>query len=84
MQILKAQTRKIKLSEGFDYAKVIEKVPINFTGADFYGLTSRAIMKASDRAIKKYEESGICEEIIPNEEDFIEIAQTITPSVSEK
>lgn len=55
IQILKAQTRKIKLSQDFDYQRVLEHVPENFTGADFYGLTSRSLMKAADRIIKQYE-----------------------------
>lgn len=51
MQILKAQTRHLKLKEGFDYSKVLESVPSNFTGADFYGLTSRSITRAAERFI---------------------------------
>ena len=47
IQILKAQTRNIKLPENFDFEKVVDAVPENFTGADFYGLTSRSIMKAA-------------------------------------
>lgn len=47
IQILKAQLRHIKLRQGFDYEKVIDEVPLNFTGADFYGLTSRAITLAA-------------------------------------
>ena len=51
-QILKAQTRKLNLAENFDYDKVLENIPKNFTGADFYGLTSKSIMRAADRAIE--------------------------------
>jgi peroxin-6 len=55
VKILRAQTRNSKLSEGFDYRKIVENVPQNFTGADFYGLTSKAMMRSVEKAIKSYE-----------------------------
>ena len=51
-QIFKAQTRKLNLSPNFDYPKVLQHIPKNFTGADFYGLTSKSIMRAAERAIE--------------------------------
>lgn len=46
VKILRAQTRNSRLEENFDFDSMIEKVPQNFTGADFYGLTSKAMMRA--------------------------------------
>lgn len=51
IQILKAQTRKIKLSDPFSFSTVESHIPKNFTGADFYGLTSKSIMRAAERTI---------------------------------
>jgi peroxin-6 len=55
VKILKAQTRNSKLQNNFDYDLIVDQVPTNFTGADFYGLTSKAMMRAVERSIIKLE-----------------------------
>jgi hypothetical protein len=41
-----------KLDEkNLNWDKILEHVPKNFTGADFYGLTSKAVMAAAERTI---------------------------------
>ena len=55
VKILKAQTRHLTLEENIDWSDLLKKLPENFTGADFYGLTSKAVMAAAERAIEEYE-----------------------------
>ena len=47
IKILKAQTRHLTLNEDLNWDKLIEGLPDNLTGADFYGLTSKAVMAAA-------------------------------------
>ncbi|KAG1689065.1 hypothetical protein DVH05_002833 [Phytophthora capsici] len=46
LKVLKAQTRKFTLAEGADLDAVVEHCPTNFTGADFYALSSSALAAA--------------------------------------
>ncbi|KAF1773937.1 P-loop containing nucleoside triphosphate hydrolase [Phytophthora cactorum] len=43
LKVLKAQTRKFTLAEDADLDAVVEHCPTNFTGADFYALSSSAL-----------------------------------------
>ncbi|KAI9979435.1 hypothetical protein PInf_029757 [Phytophthora infestans] len=46
LKVLKAQTRKFTLAEDADLDAVVELCPSNFTGADFYALSSSALAAA--------------------------------------
>lgn len=46
MKVLKAQTRKFTLADDVDLDAVIEQCPLNFTGADFYALSSSSLAAA--------------------------------------
>ncbi|CAI5707184.1 unnamed protein product [Peronospora effusa] len=46
LKVLQAQTRKFTLAENADLHAVIEHCPTNFTGADFYALSSSALAAA--------------------------------------
>ncbi|KAG3147287.1 Peroxisomal biogenesis factor 6 [Phytophthora idaei] len=46
LKVLKAQTRKFTLAEDADLDAVVEHCPTNFTGADFYALSSSALAAA--------------------------------------
>ncbi|CAH0519751.1 unnamed protein product [Peronospora belbahrii] len=46
LKVLKAQTRKFTLAEDTVLTAVIEHCPTNFTGADFYALSSSALAAA--------------------------------------
>ncbi|KAG7399435.1 peroxisomal assembly protein [Phytophthora boehmeriae] len=46
LKVLKAQTRKFTLAEDADLEAVVEHCPLNFTGADFYALSSSALAAA--------------------------------------
>ncbi|GAA6020420.1 hypothetical protein JCM10207_002101 [Rhodosporidiobolus poonsookiae] len=49
LKIIQALTRKFKLAPEMDLARVAEKCPFNYTGADFYALCSDAMLKAMTR-----------------------------------
>ncbi|KAL4146052.1 hypothetical protein PRNP1_011925 [Phytophthora ramorum] len=46
LKVLKAQTRKFALAEDADLEAIVEHCPTNFTGADFYALSSSALAAA--------------------------------------
>uniref|UniRef100_A0AAV1VP00 Peroxisomal ATPase PEX6 n=1 Tax=Peronospora matthiolae TaxID=2874970 RepID=A0AAV1VP00_9STRA len=52
LKVLKAQTRKFTLAENVDLDAVIEHCPTNFTGADFYALSSSALAAALKDRVK--------------------------------
>jgi len=62
IKILQAQTRKLNLANNVNFERLIEKIPNNFTGADFYGLTSISVLRALKRRIGEinvlYKEKG--------------------------
>lgn len=39
-----------------DFISLTDKIPLTFTGADFQGLTSTALLNASKRIINKIEQ----------------------------
>ena len=65
LNILKALTRKFRLSEDVKLSQIVQKCPFNYTGADFYALCSDAILNAMtriagivDEKVKEYNEDG--------------------------
>jgi len=42
------------MDKDINFDDIIDKIPKNFTGADFYGLTSKAVMAAAERTILEY------------------------------
>ena len=62
IKVLQAQTRKLRLANDVNFSTLNEKIPLNFTGADFYGLTSQGVLRALKRRIneinKLYKDSG--------------------------
>ncbi|XP_077969633.1 peroxisomal ATPase PEX6-like [Styela clava] len=90
LKILEAQTRRANLSPEVRLDEVIEACPDNMTGADFYALTSEALMNAIRRRIK-LEESYETEEtektidpLTVEHLDFMKAVRNINPSVSKK
>lgn len=88
IKILEAQTRKLNLAKDVNFSVLNEKIPINFTGADFYGLTSQSVLRALKRRIQEidslYNESGkkegfnaFSENLLKNNPNlaFIEVSQ---------
>lgn len=63
-KILEALTRKFKFSNDVDLGKIVNTLGFNYTGADFYALSSDAMLNAMtrkarevDTKIKEYNES---------------------------
>lgn len=54
--ILKALTRKFKLSPNVSLKQVAEKCPFTFTGADFYAMSSDAMLNAMTRVAGEVDE----------------------------
>lgn len=54
--ILQALTRKFDLSSQVDLAKIAEKCPFTFTGADFYAMSSDAMLNAMTRTAGEVDE----------------------------
>ncbi len=45
--------KRLNLAKDVDLNDLIKVIPNNFTGADFYGLTSQAVLQAAKRKIKE-------------------------------
>lgn len=74
MQILKALTRKLQLSDDVDLEEIESLAPENMSGADFQGLCSRAIQRTFDRCVELVESGEITAddiEIVITKNDFI-------------
>jgi peroxin-6 len=56
MRIIEALTRKFRLHPDLDLARVAEKCPFHYTGADFYALCTDAMLKAMTRVAETIEE----------------------------
>lgn len=85
LRILSALTRKFNLGEDFQLESVIEKCPFTLTGADFYALSSDAMLNAVKRKIQELETDLTAEQSITvTEKDFFEALDKLTPSVSEE
>ncbi|CAO3597248.1 unnamed protein product [Absidia cylindrospora] len=56
LRIIEALTRKFRLHPDLDLARVAEKCPFHYTGADFYALCTDAMLKAMTRVAETIEE----------------------------
>jgi peroxin-6 len=56
VNIIKAQTRQLKISAEVNLREVVESIPENFTGADFSALTTETYMIAVKERIIELEE----------------------------
>jgi peroxin-6 len=87
IKILQAQTNKLSLSADVDFAAIVDILPQNLTGADFYGLTSKAVTNALTRRIRQIEEKKAevghaQDKIVVTNEDFLEASKVVNPSVT--
>ena len=88
-KILKALTRKFKLTPDLSLANVVDTLPSNLslTGADFYALTVDAMMAAIAREIEqieKHDELAQQNAIVLNNQDFKIAIDKLNPSVSKE
>ena len=59
LSILKAQTRKLKLSDNIDLRKIAEILPDRVTGADIGAITSQAFTHALESKLKRLETDAL-------------------------
>ncbi|KAH0622797.1 hypothetical protein JD844_025479 [Phrynosoma platyrhinos] len=85
LQVLSAITRKFKLDPSVNLLGVLDKCPIQLTGADLYALCSDAMMSAIKRKVEWIEEGLDTEnsELTLTMEDFVQATTRLQPSVSE-
>ncbi|XP_065643591.1 peroxisomal ATPase PEX6 isoform X2 [Hydra vulgaris] len=85
MRILKAVTRKMNLCTQIDLEIVLNKCPVNLTGADFYALASDAQMNCYRRIINDHEQNinpiSVDSVVILNS-DFELALKNIRPSIT--
>ncbi|ORZ39796.1 P-loop containing nucleoside triphosphate hydrolase protein [Catenaria anguillulae PL171] len=88
--VLKALTRKFPMSadKPVDLLRVAQRLPLSLTGADLYALASDAMLAALTRRIEARErgdevdEDDMARPVEVVEEDFVEAASRLSPSVS--
>eukprot|EP01132_Coremiostelium_polycephalum_P004855 gene4855-6051_t len=92
-KIVQALTRKFHLSEDIDLRQVVEKCPMNLTGADFYALCSDSLANAMKDRISKLEKARIegngdqeeedfNQKLIIEQKHFLQAVDSLVPSVS--
>ncbi|XP_071080015.1 peroxisomal ATPase PEX6-like [Haliotis cracherodii] len=85
LKVLASLTRKFHLDPDLSLKSVVEKCPWNMTGADFYALSSDAMLFAIKRKIIMLEAGEEVDQSVIEvcEIDFLEALKQLTPSVSE-
>ncbi|XP_016847023.2 peroxisome biogenesis factor 6 isoform X2 [Anolis carolinensis] len=85
LQVLSAITRKFKMDPSVNLLGVLDKCPVQLTGADLYALCSDAMMSAIKRKVEWIEEGLDTEnsELMLTMEDFVQATTRLQPSVSE-
>lgn len=85
-RVLKALTRKFKLSEDISLYSVAKKCPSNFTGADMYALCADAWFQAAKRKVSSSESSDSPKDdpdsVVVEYTDFIKAMEQLSPSLS--
>jgi len=85
LKLLRAVTQKLHLSPEISIEEIVEKLPVNLTGADFKALASNAVMCCIKRMIIAHENQKIplnVDQAIVSMEDFEEAITSCSPSVS--
>ncbi len=80
-RIFRALTRKMKLAPNVVEERLLSLCPLNLTGADFYALSSDAMIHSMKRAIRN-DEAGAAADGLVNMGDFEKALQSLVPSVS--
>lgn len=80
-KVLEALTRKFALEADVDLGSVADACPSRLTGADMYGLCSRAWMTAFKRTVTRDQNAT---HVSVKQEDFLSSVASITPSLTEE
>ncbi|KAI8103357.1 hypothetical protein M9435_004696 [Picochlorum sp. BPE23] len=78
-KVLEALTRKFVLEQDVDLDSVAEACPSRLTGADMYGLCSKAWMSAFKRTVTEDQDAT---RVSVKQEDFLSCVASITPSLT--
>ncbi|XP_028762312.1 peroxisome biogenesis protein 6 isoform X2 [Neltuma alba] len=86
-RVLKALTRKFKLSEDVSLYSIAKKCPPNFTGADMYALCADAWFQAAKRKVLSADPESSCKDdeadsVVVEYSDFVQVLVELTPSLS--
>ncbi|MCI4383561.1 hypothetical protein PGIGA_G00027780 [Pangasianodon gigas] len=86
LQVLKAILRKFKVDPSVSLSEIVERCPLQLTGADLYALCSDAMMSAIKRKILHITEGLESEDATLTlcAEDFSRALDSLQPSVSEE
>ncbi|XP_060737044.1 peroxisomal ATPase PEX6 [Tachysurus vachellii] len=86
LQVLKAILRKFKVDPGVSLSDIVERCPLQLTGADLYALCSDAMMSAIKRKILHVTEGLESEDapLLLCAEDFSQALDILQPSVTEE
>ncbi|TSK53638.1 Peroxisome assembly factor 2 [Bagarius yarrelli] len=86
LQVLKAILRKFKVDPCVSLTEIVERCPLQLTGADLYALCSDAMMAAIKRKILHVNEGLESEEspLLLCAEDFNQALDVLQPSVTEE
>ena len=84
LDILSALTRKMRLASDCELARIVSCLSPGLSGADLSGLVSGAALRAVQRIIQTdmTDQSLFSDEV--SMQDFLEVAQTLEPSVKNK
>ena len=83
-KVLRALTRKFSLHDDVNFADIAKQCPPLLTGADMYGLCSRAWMTAFKRKVKQDPTDESNTGVQVQHSDFIECVATLTPSLTQE
>ncbi|KAI4872810.1 hypothetical protein NFI96_016140, partial [Prochilodus magdalenae] len=86
LQVLKAIVRKFKVDHTVNLADIVERCPLQVTGADLYALCSDAMMSAIKRKVFRLTQGLDSEDGVLTlcAEDFSQALDILQPSVSEQ
>jgi peroxin-6 len=87
-KVIRALTRKFELNQDVDFAAVSRACSSRLTGADMYGMCSRAWMRAFKRHVNREKAESPrrdkLDSVIVAQQDFMFAAATVQPSLSEE
>jgi peroxin-6 len=90
ISVVRALTRKFNFKEDSTIEQIVNYCPINYSGADFYGVCSSAWMSAARRLITSIENGtrktthASANDVIVNENDFQFAIESVKPSIKQE
>lgn len=82
VKVLRALTRKFLLDPDINLEEISQQCPATLTGADLYGVCSRAWMRAFKRKVSSNPDVACHDQVQVSQEDFYHSVSTVTPSLT--